>query len=156
MLTIAYLVPEVPIHHAPRLRKYARIEFVHLTQRASRLVEGQIKPHLWRRPRSASSDPVPCPIDFAEVDRKESCANERLRKLFGGNGWAVDIGLWFTHAKEDNWCAPEPGGFKNWQIDGSNRARSRLRRSLSNVWFRPQKRLNLSGGQQCQLRFPRP
>src|SRR6266436_2508663 len=98
MLTIAYFVSEVPIHHAPRLRKYARIEFVHPTQRASRLVEGQIKP-ICGGGRGLDQAIQPRLIDFAEVDRKERCANERLRKVFGGDGWAVDIGLWFTHAE---------------------------------------------------------
>jgi hypothetical protein len=39
MLTIAYFVPEVPIHHAPSLRKYPRIEFAHAAHRASGLSE---------------------------------------------------------------------------------------------------------------------
>ncbi len=134
MLTIAYFISEVPIHHAPRLRKYARMEFVHPTHRAERLLEGQIKPTCGCG-RCLHQAIQLYLIYFAEVDRKESYADERLCKLFGGDGRAVDICLWFTHAKEDNWCAPEPGGLKNWQIDDGNRA-FRLGRPLSKVRFR--------------------
>jgi hypothetical protein len=140
-----------PCSSPPQIRPH-RIRPSHATRFAPR--RRQIK-SICGSGRGLHQAIQPCLIDFAEVDRKERCANERLRKLFGGDGWAVDIGLWFTHAEEDNWCAPEPGGFENWQIDGSNRA-LRPGRSLSNVWFRPQERLNLSGGQQCQPRFRRP
>ena len=153
MLTTAYFVPEVPVYHAPSLRKYSCIKFVfHAAHRAPGLGERQVKP-ICGGGRGLHQAIQLCLTSFADVDREERRANERLCKLFWLDGWVVVIGLWFTQAKEDDWCAPEPGGFKDRLIDGSNRA---LRRTLPKVWFRPQEVFNLISGQECQPRLCRP
>lgn len=152
MLTTAYFVPEVPVYHAPSPRKYSCIEFAHAAHRAPGLSERQVIP-VCGCGRGLHQATQLCLTSFADVDREERCANERLCKLFGLDGRAVIIGLRFTQAKEDDWRASEPGGFENGHIDGSNRA---LRRPLPKVWFRSQEMFNLIGGQQRQPRFCRP
>ena len=141
--TASYIVPEVPIYHAPCLRKYARVEFAHPAHRGSGVSERQVKP-ICTGDRGLHQTIQRRLADVADVYRKKRRANERLRKLFRGSGRVVVINLlWFFQAQEDNWCAAEPGGLKNGQIDDGNRA---LGRPLPQVRLCPQEVFNVNGG----------
>ena len=140
--TASYIVPEVPIYHAPCLRKYTRIEFAHPEYRGSGVGERQVEP-IRTGDRGLHQTIQRRLVDVADVYRKKRRANERLRKLFRGSGRVVIINLlWFFQAQEDNWCSSEPGGLKNWQIDDGNRA---LGRPLPQVRLCPQEEFDLNG-----------
>ena len=92
MLTIAYFVPEVPVYHAPSLRKYSRIKLAHVAYRAPGLGERQVN-LICGGGRGLHQAIQLCLTSFADIDREERCANERLCKLVGLDGWAVVIEL---------------------------------------------------------------